>query len=682
MPVNKKQKGLSEEQIGTIVDRKVRQAIGLSESKLSREREKVSTYYNGEAPKPQHKGQSTYVSTDVYDAVEAAKADLLETFGGSQDIGQFEPEGPDDVEACRIATDYASYVIYRQNDGFAIFDSVIQDGLKARVGLVKVYWHDEKEHQDEEFDGLDEATVHGLTALDDVEDLEAEPDETGLYRGKLTRVVRDQSRVVIEPIAPENFGISPQAKRLKDAFHYHLELMTKDELKAQGIDVSKLADIPPDADENVDRSTETDERFRQVDTGFTPDDEEDQEELKRYKVYECYTRLQKHPGDRVRLYKVVLVSKKVLLCEEVDRSPFIAYVPLRIAHSFWGNSFAARVIPTQNARTVLTRGILDHTVVTTNPRYTVLQGGLTNPRELLDNRLGGLVNITRPDALAPLQQSNLNPFVFQTIEMLKSNAEQTTGISSLAQGLNKDAVSSQNSQGMVADLVDLSKQRAKVMARNFALFLQELYVEVYRLVVENEDKASVVELAGNWVEVDPRRWIARKAFRVNFHLGTSAAEKEAAKFVEMLAMGSQDPEIGRMVQAENKYNIATHILRLRGIRNLADVITHPSKIPPPEPPPEFQLKMKELEGKAAEHQAKAEQAKIAAQVRMAELQHDLTLKQLEVRHKEIELTLKVREQERKETETANKIDVSQREVAIEEKAPIVESVKAIASANS
>ena len=139
----------------------------------------------------------------------------------------------------------------------------------------------------------------------------------------------------------------------------------------------------------------------------------------------------------------------------MDRAPFYDFCPLPIPYMFYGNNFAARVIPTQNARTVLTRGILDHTAITTNPRWGVVKGGLLNPKEMIENRLGGLVNMTRPDAVKALEQANLNPFVFQTLEMLKSNKEESTGISALSQGLNKDAISTQNSAALVDNLVDL-----------------------------------------------------------------------------------------------------------------------------------------------------------------------------------------------------------------------------------
>ena len=119
----------------------------------------------------------------------------------------------------------------------------------------------------------------------------------------------------------------------------------------------------------------------------------------------------------------------------------------------------------------------------------VVKGALVNPKEMLENRVGGVVNVTRPDGVYPYPQSGLNPFVFQTIGLLDAATEEVTGQSKLSQGLNKDAVSTQNSEGLVENLVSLSQQRQKIVARNFANnFLIPLYLEVYRLVIENERK--------------------------------------------------------------------------------------------------------------------------------------------------------------------------------------------------
>jgi hypothetical protein len=676
---DKKSRLLSDEALGVLMDRQVQQAVGVNTSRLSTERRKVMKYYDGTLPRPQHAGQSSYVSTDVYDAVEAMKADLLETFSGSQNIVKFAPQGPNDVEPARIATEFCSFVVHRQNPGYHIFHDALDDGLKARVGIVKVYWDPDEELVDETFDSQPEEAVITLAGQDEVKDMDATANPDGTYSGKVTKS-KDKSQIRIENVPPENFGVASWAKNLRKTFHYQRELMTQDEIEAMGWDFSKLKDVNPITDD-ADRDIETQARFNQIESGYTSQEQEAQPEMKKWQIYECIDTFIKYKGDRPRLYKTVVCGKVVLDCTEINRSPFKVFCPLRVAHSFWGNNFAAKVIPTQNARTVLTRSILDHAVITNNPRYTVLQGALTNPKEMLDNRLGGIVNTTRPDAVAPLLQPSLNPFVFQTLAMLKDNSEQTTGISSLSQGLNKDAISQQNSQGMVEGLVDLSKQRQKVVARNFAEFIAEVYIEVYNLTLENQERYCVVEVAGNWVDVDPSSWEERKTYSIQFFLGQAAADAEAMKLTALAIQAKQDPFLARSMGDEGTYNLAQDIAETRGIKTFSRYFKPPAQTPPAQPSPEMldlQFKQQELPIRLQEAQLKlqVEQTKATAEVHRS--QTETALAQADAQGAGDELALKWADSHRKDLDVANRIDIGQRELQIVEKAPPAD-LKAIAA---
>lgn len=679
----KKDKGrlLDDEALGNLMDRQVRQAVGVDTSKLSKERERVTKYYNGELPRPQHAGQSSYVSTDVYDAVEAMKADLVETFSGGQDIVKFAPNGPNDVEPCRIQTEFASYVFYRQNPGYHIIHDAVDDGLKARVGVVKVYWEENVATEDQDFDGLMEHEVHGLAAQDQVKEMKAEQQPDGTFSGSYTQETSYDSQVCVENVPPENFFTTPWAKKLTGNFHAQKELMTKDQMKTAGLDVDKLKDIQPDNNDYVVQELETQARFQEIDSGYRDSDQEAQPEMRRWVVYECIDEFILNKGERPKLYKVHICSKQVLKVEEIKRSPFKVFCPLRTAHNFWGNSFAKRVIPTQNARTVLTRGILDHTVITNNPRYTVLRGGLTNPREMLDNRIGGIVNISQPDSVKALEQPSLNPFVFQTLGTLKENAEQTTGISSLSQGLNKDAISSQNSQGMVEGLVDLSKMRQKVIARNLAEFLAEVFIEISNLVIENQDRKCVVEVAGNWQEIDPRTWSERKNYVIELFLGQGAQDAEAMKLTGLAIQAKQDPFLARSMGDQGTYNLAYDIARMRGIKTFNRYFQPPDKTPPAQPSPEqqeLQLKQQEMQLKGKEMQAKVQIAQSNAQSENIRTMHEQQMAQIDQQNAVTDQQLKVQDSHRKDMDIANKIDVSQRELQIVEKAPPAD-LKAIAA---
>lgn len=658
-------KRLSKEALGKLVERKLSQSVSWYNSKLSKEREKVLKYYNGSLPARQKQGSSSYISTEVYDAVEAMKSQLLETFSAGREIVRFDPSGPDDVEAARIATEYCDYVVFSQNDGFGSFNTVITDGLMARAGVAKVYWHECYDEVEEEFSDLPEEAVNLLAMDESVVTLDSEQDQlTGSYAGKLTRKA-DRSQVKIETINPEEFGIDVNAKELsKKYFTAHKTVIHIDDLVDIGFSEAQIKEAGAKARaSSIDTNNEQAIRS-QLDTYNTDLDDEDGW----YEIAECYTMARLKEDTYSKLYKVLLLGDLTLDTQEVDDIPFVAFVPLPIPHAFYGNNFADRVVPAQNVRTVLTRAVVDHASITVNPRYTVLKGALTNPRELLDNRLGGLVNVTRPDAVQPLEQAPLNPFVFNILEQIKTQSEETTGISGLSQGLNKDAVSTQNSDAMIERLVGLSQTRQKVIARNFANgFLIPLYLKVYNLVIAKENKKKIVELAGNWVEVDPSSWKERRAATASLHLGYRENDREAEELIKLAGLMTEHPKLVNMFTDKNAYNLAVTVMKLKGHQNYNDFITSPEQIEPPQPNPleVMKLEIEKMKAQAALVTAQSNAKKIDSQTAM-EAARTIT----DEDQRKFDNMVAERDMHRKDIDIANKIDVSQREITLAESTPI------------
>jgi hypothetical protein len=210
-----------------------------------------------------------------------------------------------------------------------------------------------------------------------------------------------------------------------------------------------------------------------------------------------------------------------------------------------------------------------------------------NPKELMDNRVGGIVNVTRPDGVLPLQQAPLNPFVFQTIQMMDQNKEDTTGVSRLSKGLNRDAISTQNSQGLVEDLVALSDRRAKLIARRFANFLEELYIGIYQLVLDHQDYTDAIEVAGNWVQVDPSQWRERTLCQADIKVGYGEMDREAMELVQIDKLLS---EKGPMYGPEQSYNVISKALVKKGYKDVSSFLIPPDKQQPPQPDPVMMAK--------------------------------------------------------------------------------------------
>jgi hypothetical protein len=295
-----------------------------------------------------------------------------------------------------------------------------------------------------------------------------------------------------------------------------------------------------------------------------------------------------------------------------------------------------------------------------------MRGGVPNPKELMENRVGGLVNVTRPDAILPLPQTGLNPFVFQTVQLLDEDKEESTGISKLSSGLNKDAISKQNSADMVGQLVSLSQQRQKIVARQFAEgFLKPLWVEVYQLLLENVKDPMEIQVDGEFVEITPAQWSTRKDVEIEFALGYGEKEREAQKYVQVDMMLSADPNLKSLYTLEKRYNTIAKALKASGIK---DVTTH--LVPPEEadnsPDPitqmQMQMAMKELELKEraqalkeAEFQFKVQKETMAAQLKATHVQVDTADTVATNQREDIQLTHNI-QMDYKEMELAEKAE--------------------------
>jgi hypothetical protein len=605
----KKPSTLSDEEILAKVQVKSTSSVSWFDSRLARERERVTRYINGDLPKRTSEGSSSYVSSDVYDSVEMQRSQLLEVFAGGDHIAQFDPDQDMNAEMCRVATDYASYVIFRANPGYNIFSSVLYDGLTARAGVAKIYWEKKHTFSEETFGPISYEDAHALASQDDVDTFDADLDPaTGTFSGTLSRK-KDVSKTCIDPIAPEEFLIEPLATCILDAKYCgHRTPKTRAELIEMGIKKALVDSLPADEARELQFSPEV--LARNNPTHSNDADNEAIDKSQEFIVlYESYVRMEIDSSKGARLYKILHAGGKILEDpQEVDKAPFLAYVPLPLPHVFYGHNFAARVIHTQNARTVLYRGVLDHTAITTNPRYAVVNGGLMNPRELLDNRLGGIVNVRRPDSVAPFVQNPLNPYVFQVLGELTANNEKSTGISALSQGLNKDAISTQNSKGLVDNMMKASGQRAKIMARNFAYnFLVPLMLEVVRLGIIYKDK-RVIEVAGAPLQVDAEAWTERTTCTVSQHLGYG--DKDVA--ANELAMGykemAQDPGLGNMFGQKQRYEMLHDIGKLKGFNRFAAYLDPNAPAPQPDPLKVRELDIKEKTADAAMASVNVKQA--------------------------------------------------------------------------
>ena len=86
--------------------------------------------------------RSTYVSTDVRDAIMLMMPGLIRLFAASENPVFLVPRSPDEIDQAQQATDYVNYVFWNDNAGFLILYGALKDALTVRTGFVK-WWTDE-----------------------------------------------------------------------------------------------------------------------------------------------------------------------------------------------------------------------------------------------------------------------------------------------------------------------------------------------------------------------------------------------------------------------------------------------------------------------------------------------------------------------------------------------------------
>lgn len=630
-------KEMSEDELIAMLTKVISEAEHINDGKLAKEREEVERYYRGEYPEPMHKGDAKYVSRDVFDAVDSMRSTVLEAYSANNRIVFFKPEKGETVDDAKQATEYCRHVFFKNNCGEDIMYDVLSEALMKRFAIAKVYYEENTEEDEFIFDGL---TMEELTAsLDGVEDYEFKEtsvdETTGLLSGTYT-VPKKHSCIKVEVIQPEDFLIRSGSSSLDQSkAAIHRTEKSKSDLLKEGYPKKKVEQITFGERNNVYWNMEKQRRFDAVEDviGFDETDESERDVT----VYEIYIYLDRERTGKTKLWKIVLAQDVILEEEEVARMPFVSFVPIPTAHTYHGENFAKSVIPIQNARTVLIRQIINHSLITNNARMQVLNGTVLNPNELIDNRLGGVVNVRRMDGVAPLPQAPLNPFVFNLIQMIDEDKEEVTGISKLSQGMNKDAISTQNAQGMVEQLISASQQRQKIIARRFGHFLRDLFLLIYRTAMDHIDEDEYVAVTGQYVPVNPKEWKDRTAASVELTLGYGEAAMEAQKWVEIDQYFSKDPVLSKGYGYDKRFEVITRGMEARGVEDVRSLLTPPEEMKPPQPTPAEMLQMEQaktqIELQKAQAQAmlkKADTDLMRARAELLKAQTDAGYKQADI----------------------------------------------------
>jgi hypothetical protein len=664
-------KPMDDAELESIIGQDLTDAVSYVDSDLSPTRAKGTEYYRGDLFGNEVEGNSKVVAMEVRDTVSAMLPSLMRVFFNSENVVEFTPRGPEDVKMAQQATDYANYIFQNDNAGFLTTYAIFKDALVRKCGIAKFWWEDEERVRIEEYTGLDEQTLQMLMQepgaevkivvsypdpnVDEMQLTTVDP-MTGqpvvmpapmLHDVQIKRITKD-GRIKIMAVPPEELLLNRRARSFDDAtIIAHRQMATVADLIAMGYDQDEI-------EENIS-STDLDSNdeylARQpLSTTFGTNDAANP--MMRTVLYiEAYARVD-YDGDGIaELRKVCCMGAGYKVVRNLPASyiPFADFPcdPEPHTSPLEAMSIFDITRDLQEIKSEILRNTLDSLAQSIHPRTAVVEGQV-NIDDVLNNETGAIIRMRAPGMVQPLTTPFVGQAAFPMMEYMDQIKEDRTGMSKAAMGLNADALQS-STKAAVNATISASQGRIELTARILAEGMKKLFKGILFLVTTHQDKARMVRMRNEWVQIDPRAWDAGMDANINIALGNGDTNERLQALMMILAkqeqilqqLGPTNP----LVTPQQFSNTLRKIVELSGFKDSssyfqaipADYV--PPSPPAPKPTPEEILAQVQAESIKADIQKKAAELELQRQQMLLDddLKRDQMAQDLYLKKYEIEL---------------------------------------------
>ena len=626
----------TDEQLAQLVAGEIQRSQTDFSSKVSAQREQGYRYYYGQPFGNERAGFSRHVSMDVFEGVEDVKAKLLDVFTSGHQVLRFEQEMDADEDGAKDATDYVHAIFYQQNRGYSIIEDTLHDALVSKLATAELCWYERVRVQPETFidvpvDQVDvllsDESIIDFKITDEREEQVPVPGPQGqpipqtvrLVSGEFTR--QDKvGQVKVNVHAPENVFVTTSATDPADADCVIIcyPRKTKGELVAEGYPEEIVKGLRFQGRE-FDNNKQA--RHSQDDT-YDWEGRQGEAERDHIDVYVAFLDLDMD-GDYIpETWKITVAGDKVLEKERVAKKPLHFWTPYRLAHKAIGMCPADVLGDIQRTNSGLIRGVMDNIYLTNTSMKIADLSLIRNPRDLIDNPIGAVINSSDPEAVRTVPQPQLNPATFEAIGLMTQQKAGRLGLTKLPA---QQVISHQNSEDMINTLMAEGEERIGKMARSYAeTFLKPLFVDIYNMGVEYGQVINVETSRGFRVLHPQSLQPVRHHMKVTVALTPEERAKRAQALSTTYQLISQDEGMAPLFGVEEKYAVLTDFFEALGTGSPAYLKN-----------PESEEGQQALQ-QAAEMRQQMEQAQQQLQQQAAEAQVGLAMARIQKMQAEIE----------------------------------------------
>lgn len=605
-----------------------RSAKATPASELNDQRAEALKYYFGEDFGDEVEGRSSVVMREVYGVIEWIMPALMKIFFGGENVVKFTPKSAADVAGAEQETEYIHHVVADQNDGFMLIQEWFKDALLSANSYIHAYWEKRQDTTVSRYEGLSEEALTAILSEPGTEIIDQSVDaETGTLTISIRSSISEAS-LCLETIPAERMRVDNHHKHVslrKSRFVEYWEEMTLSEVRELGFDVD---DSISDADDGtgIEDTVEVIREEKIVDF----QDEGDADPASRIvRVYNAYLRVD-YDGDGVaELRHVIRIGKQVLHNDYFDIIPIASITPTLVPHRHVGMSYAEVVMDLQRIKSALIRGLLDNLNLANAGRWFIDEDRV-DWDDFLANRPGGGVRVQGgvANAAMPFNSPVLGAPVIQSLEYMDNVLENRTGASPrVLQGQSFDGNAINRTATGINAVMSAAMARVEMIARMFASGFSDLCLIAHALTLKNERRPQILQLRGEFVEIDPRTWERRTAMSIDTGIGTGDRQERIAS-LQMLVTAQQGLLQMGLASPQTMYNALVRLTRAMGYKDIESFWVNPAQDPNMaqrlnEPPPEVKLE----QAKLASHE-KIEMAKVNARLKDVDARMQQVIAQL------------------------------------------------------
>lgn len=489
--------------------------------------------------------QSSVVSTDVADVVEADMPSLARVFLGSGDIITFTPntENEAEVKEAKEKTKYINWIVRNQPESFQLIHNWLKDAEIQKNGVVKYFIEELKDVEVVEYKGVDAEEIQAIieslkgSSVDKVKVEVAEQEETNIIGDVPSevaefnikfRVTTEKQKVCIINIPPESFLITRNATSLDDAEMVGDRVRkTRSELLADGFSRDLVSRLPTVSDKAVQESNIN--AVRNQDQGGAYKESTISEWASEYvEVSDLYIKID-FDGDGIAERRHIMISgNEVLVNEYFNHTPYASLSAILMPHKAIGRSRAEITYQTQLKKTALERGMMDNIYMVNNPRNVV--HGDVDLDDMLTVRTNGIVRleddsqILPQNAVFPLQIPYIGDRTLQVIQYVDQARAQTSGTLLASQGLDADSIEKETATRFNG-VQEAGTAKIELIARNYAeTGFRKLFEGIAWLVSRYQDTETEFRVLGKALTVNPKSW--KYNHHVESNVGLGAGDNE------------------------------------------------------------------------------------------------------------------------------------------------------------